>query len=118
MLIFKDIISSRNNPTVKWATSLADKKGRESEMCFIAEGEKLTLEALRRGLPVTHIFVNAEKDERISALLSEFDGDKRHEDTRVIYLSESAFSKISTESLFLADENSIFILVMFSVLDL
>ena len=97
MLIFKDIISSRNNPTVKWAASLADKKGRESEMCFIAEGEKLTLEALRRGLPVTHIFVNAEKDERISALLSEFDGDKRHEDTRVIYLSENAFSKISTE---------------------
>ena len=97
MLIFKDIISSRNNPTVKWAASLAEKKGRESEKCFIAEGEKLTLEALRRGLPVTHIFVNAEKDERISALLSEFDGDKRHESCRVIYLSESAFSKISTE---------------------
>ena len=97
MLIFKDIISSRNNPTVKWAASLADKKGRESEMCFIAEGEKLTLEALRRGLPVTHIFVNAEKDERISALLSEFEGDERHENLRVIYLSESAFSKISTE---------------------
>ena len=97
MLIFKDIISSRNNPTVKWAASLADKKGRECEKCFIAEGEKLTLEALRRGLPVTHVFVNAEKDERISALLSEFEGDKRHENTRVIYLSESAFSKISTE---------------------
>ena len=97
MLIFKDIISSRNNPTVKWAASLADKKGRESEKCFIAEGEKLTLEALRRGLPVTHIFVNAEKDERISNLLSEFEGDQRHESCRVIYLSESAFSKISTE---------------------
>ena len=97
MLIFKDIISSRNNPTVKWAASLADKRGRECEKCFIAEGEKLTLEALRRGLPVTHVFVNAEKDERISALLSEFEGDKRHENTRVIYLSESAFSKISTE---------------------
>ena len=97
MLIFKDIISSRNNPTVKWAASLTDKKGRESEKCFIAEGEKLTLEALRRGLPVTHIFVNAEKNERISALLSEFEGDERHEDLRVIYLSEGAFSKISTE---------------------
>ena len=97
MLIFKDIISSRNNPTVKWAASLADKKGRECEKCFIAEGEKLTLEALRRGLPVTHIFVNAEKDERINAILSEFEGDIRHENCRVIYLSESAFSKISTE---------------------
>ena len=97
MLIYKDIISSRNNPTVKWAASLADKKGRESEKSFIAEGEKLTLEALRRGLPVSHIFVNEEKAERINALLSEFKGDKRHENCQVIYLSDGAFSKISTE---------------------
>mgnify|MGYP002733114634 FL=1 len=56
MIVFKDIISSRNNPTVKWAASLADKKGRCEAESFIAEGEKLTLEVLRRGLPVTHIF--------------------------------------------------------------
>ena len=97
MLIFKDIISSRNNPTVKWAASLGEKKGRETEGCFIAEGEKLTLEALRRGLEVTHIFVNAEREERISAMLSEFSDDLRHKNCHVIYLSESAFSKISTE---------------------
>lgn len=97
MLIFRDIISSRNNPIVKWAASLAEKKGREKERCFIAEGEKLTLEALRRGLPVTHIFVNTERQDRIDGLLSEFEFDNRHENCQVIYLSESAFSKISTE---------------------
>ncbi len=97
MLIFKDIISSRNNQLVKWAASLADKKGRNAEKRFIAEGEKLSIEALRRGLPVTHIFVDEEKSEKILDLLSDFKNDERHSDCRVIILSESAFSKISTE---------------------
>ena len=97
MLIFKDIISSRNNQLVKWAASLTDKKGRNAENCFIAEGEKLSIEALRRGLPVTHIFVDEEKSEKILSLLSDYKNDERHSDCRVIILSESAFSKISTE---------------------
>jgi TrmH family RNA methyltransferase len=46
---------------------------------------------------VTHILVNEEKADRIDALLSEFEDDLRHENCRVIYLSDSAFSKISTE---------------------
>ena len=57
MKIFQDIISSRNNLTVKWAASLAEKKGRNESCSFIVEGEKLTVEALKRSLPVTHIFV-------------------------------------------------------------
>ena len=97
MKVFKDIISSRNNPTVKWAASLADKKGRSELRSFIAEGEKLTLEALRRGLPVTHIFVMEGKEGRIFDLLSPFESDECYADCQVICLSESAFSKISTE---------------------
>ena len=97
MFISRDIISSRNNPIVKWAASLADKKGRENETSFIAEGEKLTIEALRRGLPVTHIFVNEDRAERIDCLISEYEADDRHADCRVVYLADSAFSKISTE---------------------
>lgn len=97
MIVFKDIISSRNNPTVKWAASLADKKGRCEAESFIAEGEKLTLEALRRGLPVTHIFIVEERQERLLELLEAFQSDKRYEKCQVICLSEGAFSKISTE---------------------
>ena len=97
MIVFKDIISSRNNPTVKWAASLADKKGRCEAESFIAEGEKLTLEALRRGLPVTHIFIVEERQERLLELLEPFRSDKRYEKCQVICLSEGAFSKISTE---------------------
>ena len=97
MKIFRDIISSRNNPTVKWAASLADKKGRGESCSFIAEGEKLTVEALRRGLPVTHIFVMEGKEERILDLLKPFDNVDIYAECQVICLSESAFLKISTE---------------------
>lgn len=97
MKIFRDIISSRNNPTVKWAASLADKKGRGEARSFIAEGEKLTIEALRRGLPVTHIFVMEGKEERIFDLLEPFKNEKSYADCQVMCLSESAFLKISTE---------------------
>ena len=97
MKIFRDIISSRNNPTVKWAASLADKKGRSESRSFMAEGEKLTVEALRRGLPVTHIFVMEGKEERIFKLIKPFESIDSYADCQVICLSEGAFSKISTE---------------------
>ena len=97
MKIFRDIISSRNNPTVKWAASLAEKKGRTSEGAFIAEGEKLSLEALRRNLPVTHIFIMEGKEERILDLISPFGSLDIYENCQVITLSEGAFAKISTE---------------------
>ena len=97
MKIFRDIISSRNNNLVKWAASLQDKKGRGEAGAFIAEGEKLSLEALRRSLPVTHIFVMEGKEERIMELLRPYIDLNLYSECQVITLSESAFSKISTE---------------------
>ena len=97
MKYFKDIISSRNNQLVKWAASLQDKKGRNESEAFIAEGEKLTLEALRRGLPVTHIFVMEGKESRALDLLRPYVDRKEYADCQIIVLSEGAFSKISTE---------------------
>ena len=47
-----EVITSRNNPLVKWASSLTEKKYRDSEKSFIIEGEKLAFEALAAGLPV------------------------------------------------------------------
>ncbi len=97
MIRFKDIISSRNNDLVKWAASLQDKKGRNEHSAFLAEGEKLSSEALRRGLPVTHIFVMEGMEERIMPLIAPFEGLPEFAECRVILLSEGAFSKISTE---------------------
>lgn len=95
---FKDeIITSRANPLVKWASSLTEKKGRQTEGCFIAEGEKLTREAVEAGLPVTHIFVEESRaDSILPGLLPLLDAEK-HEDTEIVRVSESVFSKISTE---------------------
>ena len=97
MKIFRDIISSRSNPTVKWAASLADKKGRMESRAFIVEGEKLSFEALRRGLPVTHIFVRGDRAESLLPIIRAYEDSELYSDCQVIMLSESAFSKISTE---------------------
>lgn len=93
----KEVITSRNNPLIKWAASLADKKGRAEQESFIAEGYKLTLEALKSGLPVTHIFVLEDKTDEILERFSEYSDKKELDGCEVILLSESAFSKISTE---------------------
>lgn len=97
MIIFKDIISSRSNPTVKWVASLSDKKGRYENSAFIAEGEKLTFEALDHGLPVTHIFLAESKSAKYLSKINKYENNELYEKCQVITLSNSAFEKISTE---------------------
>ncbi len=91
-----ELISSRSNPIVKWAFSLQDKKNRDMEKTFIAEGEKLTYEAIKNGLDVTHIFISeSKKDKILPRLLELIDFEKKN--IKIFLLSESAFEKISTE---------------------
>ena len=97
MKIFRDIISSRNNSTVKWAASLTEKKGRGESKSFIVEGRKLSLEALGRGLPVTHIFLHEDKAEENLAIINRFINAEEYKECDIFLLSDSAFSKISTE---------------------
>jgi len=97
MRIQEEIITSRNNPKVKWAASLASKKGRDAERSFIAEGEKLTFEALEAHLPVTNIFISESKKCNLFDRLSEYLSDSFYKNTEVTVLSDGAFEKISTE---------------------
>ena len=97
MIINSEIISSRQNPIVKWASSLSDKKSREKNASFIAEGEKLCFEAAISGLPVSHIFVSESKRDTILPRIKEAYCSSLYDDTRVICLSDNAFEKISTE---------------------
>jgi len=97
MRIQREILSSRQNATVKWAASLADKKGREISHAFIAEGEKLTFEAAEAGLSVTHVLVREDRKEAmLDKLLSAFSGEK-YKDTELIFVTCEVFQKISTE---------------------
>ncbi len=97
MNIIRDIITSRNNTLVKWTTSLESKKGREKERTFIAEGEKLTIEALEAHLPVSHIFIDERRHDELFEKIAPFLFDEYFENTKVVTLSEGAFEKISTE---------------------
>ena len=93
----KEIIQSRNNPLVKWVSTLADKKGRAASGSFIAEGVKLTVEALTSSAIVTHVLIAESKFELIKKEIEE-KIDSRIEDAPEVYiLSDSAFEKISTE---------------------
>ena len=97
MKLFEEIITSRNNPQVKWAASLQDKKGRDASSTFIAEGEKLTFEAFDSGLPVSHVFIDEGRFDAIFGRLSAYDTNPQYRDTVIYRLSNAAFSKISTE---------------------
>lgn len=97
MKLNNEIITSRNNPMVKWAASLQDKKWRDREGCFIAEGVKLTVEAIEAGLPIHSIFVDEERKEKILPMIEKASSNKSSEDFTVYFLSSTAFEKISTE---------------------
>lgn len=97
MKFLEEVITSRNNPKVKWAASLSSKKGRDAEHSFIAEGEKLSYEALEAALPVTHIFICDTKKDKLIEKLQRYEGLELYKNTEVILLSEGAFEKISTE---------------------
>lgn len=98
MKFSNEIITSRNNPSVKLASSLKDKKGRDKEGLFIAEGEKLTYEALESRLPVVKIFVSRSKSDKIFEKLKLLSQKGFGTDTDVQMLEDGVFEKISTEN--------------------
>lgn len=97
MRIINETITSRNNSIVKWAATLSSKKGREASKCFIAEGEKLSYEAMKARLKISHVFIAESKKNKIAEKITSLLSDEMYEDTQIITLSDSAFEKISTE---------------------
>ena len=97
MKIENEILTSRQNPKVCYAASLAEKKGREKAHAFLAEGEKLTLDALSAGLPVTQIYAMASRRERLTERIFPAASGENYRDLQWFWLSDEAFSKISTE---------------------
>ncbi len=97
MKIRQEILSSRNNPLVKWASGLSEKKNRTKERSFIVEGEKLTLEAIKNALPITYIFVSESRCEHMISVICDAFSSFGDMECEVITLSDGAFEKISTE---------------------
>ena len=97
MYFEKEIITSRNNQFVKWASSLSEKKNRKESGYFLAEGVKLTKEALETGLPVDYLIVSENKRTSVLSTVSEFAEAEKYEKTKFVTVSEGVFEKISTE---------------------
>lgn len=90
-------ISSRQNPTVRFASSLKEKKFRDQHESFLAEGWKLLEEAVSASLPITHLFIEESKKEIYleKALLLLENG--KMGNVAVFLVSDACFEKISTE---------------------
>lgn len=91
-------ITSKSNPAVVNAVKLTDKKYREKEKMFRADGIKLLCEAVEFGAEIQSVFVREDAIKRVSEAV------KRHFDdndspVRVVFtpLSENVFGKVSEE---------------------
>lgn len=92
-----EILTSRQNRTVKAAAALATRKGREEAQAFLAEGEKLTYEALQAGLPVERILIAEDRAEQLLPRLQTHLAQRPGRSVPVSLLSPEAFAKVSTE---------------------
>ncbi len=97
MIVREDVIRSRANDLVKLFASLKDKKGREKNGLFIAEGEKLFSEMLAKNIPIEYVLVSEDyykdKGDEVKNALSS----TAYSSCRIIVLGQEAFEKISTE---------------------
>lgn len=85
-------ISSRQNPTLQRIAKLKDKKYRDAEGLYIAEGRKLCAEAVGYCRVKYALLSERVKDERQMAELCEKSGGA------IMVLSESAFAKLSADT--------------------
>ena len=97
MYFEKEIITSRNNQFVKWASSLSEKKNRKENGYFLAEGVKLTKEAFEASLPVDYLIVSENKKTAVLDAIGDFCNSEKYEKTKFVTVSEGVFEKISTE---------------------
>ncbi len=90
-------ITSRQNSTVAFASSLKEKKYREKHKSFLAEGFKLFEEAVSSRLPITHVLIAESKKEIYLAPAQAMLKQENMENIGIFLLSDACFEKISTE---------------------
>lgn len=96
--ISAEIITSRQNPTVKRLCALLEKKTRRREGAFRFDGIKLLLEAVARDVAIELIAVSESVDESVWEQLSALIRNGAIDENKILYVSEQVFDKISEES--------------------
>lgn len=89
----EEIITSRQNPSVKFLCSLEQKKYRVENGMFRFDGIKLYREAAECGVETVNIYLNASK----YPVIAERAGITIKDKSRVILLSEDIFNRVSGE---------------------
>ncbi len=85
-------ISSRTNPYVIKVHSLSEKKYRDSERLFCADGLKLFLEACACGVDFDSVIIRQSEKEKFLPVVRE-----KAPEVQIYLLADSAFTKISEE---------------------
>ncbi len=98
MRFLNEVITSRQNKTIIWAASLAEKKYRDEYACFTADGYKLFEEAVLSSADITHIFVAESKAEQFMPKIKQLLTGDRYRDTVVMIVKDTCFDKLTKEN--------------------
>ena len=93
----REIIKSRQNPQLKAARALLNKKARYAESLFRFDGKKLFCDCLG-SVRIERIFLRYPTDSSIESLVSKAIEDGFLREESVILVEESAFESITEES--------------------
>ena len=97
MLSKKEVITSRQNPTVKQICALLDKKTRRESGLFRFDGLKLFCEAIACGLSIERVVLSRRAAGAVTDAVEREIESGRLEISRVICVSDEVFSKLSEE---------------------
>ncbi|MBQ3074698.1 MAG: RNA methyltransferase [Clostridia bacterium] len=86
-------IESRANPAVKFAVSLSDKKFRDRQGVFLAEGLTLFFDFCKMGLLPRYVYLS----EKAASLRAKVEDAFCSDQAELYLLSESAFEKVTAE---------------------
>ena len=93
----KEVISSRQNPLVKFVCGLADKKNRRESGLFRFDGVKLLGEALSSDVKIKYVVCRSPMNDSLRRVVDKAVRDGRITEDAVIEVSCSVFEKLSEE---------------------
>ena len=93
----EEIITSRQNSTVRTVCALSEKKARKESGLFRFDGIKLLGEAIASGMDIRYVVYDAEASERVIGYVREKREGLEVGGARIVAISASVFDKISEE---------------------
>lgn len=93
----EDVITSRQNPTVKRICALSEKKNRYADRLFRFDGIKLFEEALSCNIEIKTVVLSEDIAHGVRRAVETAVSDGRLDGRALFWVSESVFSKISEE---------------------